>query len=771
MWAFVRDISVRQRAEAALRESERKYRLLVTNVPAMVYKGYPDWTVDFFDDKIEELTGYPLEDFNTRRLKWFDLILEEDREGVREAVKQALKSDRSFVREYRIKGQSGAVQWIRDRGKIVLAQDGSIDYVSGTFADITKQKAMDEALKKERDFISALLETVGALVVVLDPEGCIVRFNHACELATGRLFDEVKGRHVWDLLLPAAEIEPAKIIFQQLRAGNFPSSFEGYWVGADGSHLLISWTNTCLVGADGTVQYVIRTGIDITQRRRTEAALERLRLQNEMILIAAGEGIFGVDLGGCATFVNPAALEKLGYPAAELLGQPMHQLIHNRKEDGRINPKEDCPLCATLIDGKVRRTADDVFWNKEGKSFPVEYVTSPLMEKGELVGAATVFRDVTERKQWEAEIQAANARLKLLVRESEERGRNISLINDMNEVFQTCQASEEAYKAIGHFAPLLFPAAGGALYVLNNSKNLLEAKTVWGESPPPESMFPPEECLAIRRGRVYALEDAASGLPCPHISGALAGGYLCVPMAAQGETFGVLHVRLHPTGREPHPGDPLSPLMEAKQRLALIVSENIVLALANLKLRETLRGQAIRDPLTGLFNRRYLEETLKRELHRIQRLSSSLGVVMMDLDHFKEFNDTHGHEGGDAMLSAVGSLIMANCREEDIPCRYGGEEFLLILPGASFEVTLDRAERLRAAVKELQIQHRGRNINPTTMSLGVAVFPDQGATGEDLIRAADNALYLAKAQGRDRVVAANGPPLSLTIIQSKPAAS
>ena len=755
MWAFVRDIAVRRQAAEALRESEQKYRLLITNVPAMVYKGYSDWTVDFFDDKVEELTGHPLEDFNARRLKWSELILTEDREGAKEAVIQALKADKSFVREYRILGKSGTVHWIRERGRIICGPEGKIDYISGTFADITKQKAMDEALKQERDFISALLETVGALVVVLDPEGRIVRFNHACELATGYAFDVVKGKHYWDLLLPAAEIESAKTYLQQLRAGNFPSCYESYWVSLDGTRRLINWTNTCLVGEDGVVRHIIGTGIDITRRRQAEAALERLRLQNEMILNAAGEGIFGVDLEGRTTFINPAALEKLGYQAEELLGRLMHELIHYMKNNGSPHPMEDCPLYASLQDGKVRRITDDVFWNKEGKPFPVEYVSTPLIEKGELVGAATVFRDVTEHKQWEGELQAANDRLKLLVSESQERNRNISLINQMNEVFQTCQVSMEAYQAIGHFAPRLFPGEGGALYVLDNSRNLLEAVTVWGQSPPPESMFPPEECWAIRRGRLYALEDAGFGLPCQHISGALVGGYLCVPMAAQGETLGILHVRLHPAGRESEPGEALSPLMEAKQHLALTVSENIALALSNLKLRETLRGQAIRDPLTGLFNRRYLEETLNRELHRIQRLGASLGAVMMDLDHFKEYNDTYGHEGGDAMLSAVGALIRTHCRAEDIPCRYGGEEFLLILPGASLEVTLERAEKLREAVKGLQIHHRDRYINPTSMSLGVAVFPDHGAAGEDLIRAADNALYLAKAQGRNRVVAAS----------------
>jgi diguanylate cyclase (GGDEF)-like protein len=297
--------------------------------------------------------------------------------------------------------------------------------------------------------------------------------------------------------------------------------------------------------------------------------------------------------------------------------------------------------------------------------------------------------------------------------------------------------------------PKFFPTlAGGALYMLNNSKNLFQEVGVWGKSLLSEKVFAPDECWALRRGRLHLVDDPGAEMCCRHVSQPLQAGCLCVPLMAQGEAMGILY--LQATGLIP------SDFKEPTVHIAATLAEGMALALANLKLREILRSQAIRDPLTGLFNRRYLEETLERELHRVKRLGSSLGVVMMDLDHFKEYNDTHGHEGGDAMLSAVGSLIKTHCREEDIPCRYGGEEFLLILSGASSEVTLGRAEKLRQAVKELQIQHRGRYINPTTMSLGVAVFPDQGATGEDLIRAADNALYLAKAEGRDRVVVANG---------------
>jgi diguanylate cyclase (GGDEF)-like protein len=191
--------------------------------------------------------------------------------------------------------------------------------------------------------------------------------------------------------------------------------------------------------------------------------------------------------------------------------------------------------------------------------------------------------------------------------------------------------------------------------------------------------------------------------------------------------------------------------LEAKQRLAVAIAENLSLALANLKLRESLQNQAIHDPLTGLYNRRYLEETMDRELHRARRQETQLGVVMIDLDHFKDFNDTFGHAAGDALLSALANVITTGIRADDIACRYGGEEFLLIMPGASLETTRERADNLSQAVRNLQVKYQDQLLQSTTISLGVAIFPDHGLTAEEVIAAADAALYRAKQAGRDRV--------------------
>jgi diguanylate cyclase (GGDEF)-like protein len=183
------------------------------------------------------------------------------------------------------------------------------------------------------------------------------------------------------------------------------------------------------------------------------------------------------------------------------------------------------------------------------------------------------------------------------------------------------------------------------------------------------------------------------------------------------------------------------------------VADQLGLAVANLKLRETLRNQSIRDPLTGLFNRRYLEETLEREIKRAERGRGAVGVVMLDLDRFKNFNDTFGHNVGDMLLAELGRLLQTSIRTSDVACRYGGEEFVLVIPDADVEVTCQRAERVREAVKRLFVSCRGQSVGSVTVSAGVAAYPTHGVTAEALVQAADAALYRAKSDGRDRVIA------------------
>ncbi len=475
-------------------------------------------------------------------------------------------------------------------------------------------------------------------------------------------------------------------------------------------------------------------------RRRLDETLRENERGLQTILDHVQTGVLLIDPGTHVIVdVNPVAVEMIGAPKDQIVGATCQKFICPQ-EEGK------CPI--TDLHETVNN-AEKILLRPDGVSRWVIKTAVPVSLKGKEYLLES-FVDITERRQWEEAVQTTNDKLQVLVAQVEEQNRIMTLASEMADMMQACQASEEAFGTIGHFMPRFFPDDSGGLYMLNNSRNLFEAVASWGQAPPAISVFAPDDCWSVRRGRIHKVGNPREALLCRHVSSACSGGYLCVPLIAQGETLGVLHLESGPAAAGQEAG-----VAVPKEQLALTVAEDMALALANLRLQETLRSQAIRDPLTGLFNRRYMEETLERELKRSIRTGTSIAVIMMDLDHFKDYNDTFGHNAGDDLLNALGNLVKGQIRGEDIACRYGGEEFLLIIPGAVMEVALERAELLRQAVKEMHIHHRG--LKPITLSLGVAVYPVHGQTGLELIRAADVALYQAKREGRDQVIAAANP--------------
>jgi diguanylate cyclase (GGDEF)-like protein len=289
--------------------------------------------------------------------------------------------------------------------------------------------------------------------------------------------------------------------------------------------------------------------------------------------------------------------------------------------------------------------------------------------------------------------------------------------------------------------------------MLNEGHQLVECVASWGSPPPAEEVFTPDDCWALRRGRPHLIEGPDAHLVCRHVGLPAPAADMCVPLMAQSTALGLLHLVEHRSQRPDHELGPHHVL--ARRQLAFTVADQVALALTNLRLQERLRDQAIRDPLTSLFNRRYMEESLERELRRAQRRSMPLGVIMIDIDHFKRFNDTFGHAAGDTLLREIGGLLQKHTRGEDIACRYGGEEFTLILLEASAGDTEHRAALLREEAGRLQVEYGHQPLGNITISVGVAVFPDHGSTVESLLKASDAALYRAKAGGRDRVMVAS----------------
>jgi diguanylate cyclase (GGDEF)-like protein/PAS domain S-box-containing protein len=389
---------------------------------------------------------------------------------------------------------------------------------------------------------------------------------------------------------------------------------------------------------------------------------------------------------------------------------------------------------------------------KDGSTLDVELYGVPLSVDDKLVGLVGLYQDITYRKQAEEKLQEANQKLARWVKVLEKGSTEISLLSEMGNWLQSCQSTEEAYPIIGSTVQRLFPNYSGALCVMSASKNLLDTVCTWRDMSSAERVFAPPDCWALRRGKAYRSDGSGSTPACRHLHAAKRETF-CLPLMAQGDALGILCLEASeaPADRDA-PSSSLA--TEAQQRLASVLGEQIGLALANLKLRDTLRNQSVRDPLTGLFNRRYFEESLEREMSRATRNKSSMALLMLDIDHFKQFNDTFGHQAGDTLLREVGELLKTGTRGQDVACRYGGEEFAIILSDAEPGGAVQRAEKLRQQVKQMNVQHAGQVLGIVSVSIGVAMYPMHGPGIEDMIRFADEALYRSKSEGRDRVMIA-----------------
>ena len=330
-----------------------------------------------------------------------------------------------------------------------------------------------------------------------------------------------------------------------------------------------------------------------------------------------------------------------------------------------------------------------------------------------------------------------------------EAGSQVETLFKMTDMLQSALGYADANAVLRTTASKLLPALGGALYIFNNSGDRLELSTCWSfaEGSEPVATISPSQCWALKRGKAHFNYADNGSLRCPH-NGEDAV-LLEIPMMARGEVYGLLQV--HAAGDQPERE------LEDAAPVATAIADAMSLALSNIALREKLRTQALRDPLTGLYNRRYMEDVLERYASLADRNQTALSVAMFDLDHFKRLNDEHGHALGDAVLASVAAAVLGAIRPSDIACRYGGEEFVVLFPDCTMDEAASRAEGLRARIERVSESHGVR----VSASFGIAAIPDSSSKTSDLFGDADEALYRAKNEGRNRVCVADKRPARL----------
>ena len=475
--------------------------------------------------------------------------------------------------------------------------------------------------------------------------------------------------------------------------------------------------------------------------------LKDSELSYRRLFEAAQDGILILDAEtGMIEDVNPFLINMLGYSREEFVKKKLWEV-------GAFKDiKASKEAFEALQEKEYIRYEDLPLKAKEGQLVEVEFVSNVYLVGSEKVIQCNI-RDITERKQAEARAQTTNDKLLDLVNELQRRDREMQLLNQMNDLLQSCMTQAEAYQVINLTVGELFPGQSGYLAILEDSDQHLGVVVRWGAEEIVEPVFLLENCWALRRGQMHVVVDPMTDLLCNHFIHPPQTGYLCLPLTVQGKALGVLCLVDSSTRKGAH--------QLSMQQLAVTVGETIKLSISNLKLREELRHQAFHDTLTGLFNRRYLDETLSRELHMAERRGAQLCVVMLDIDYFKQFNDSFGHGAGDKIIREFGRILREHLRKSDISCRYGGDEFVLILPDSSIADTQERMEQIRTILRGLQKIHYGEEaLGRITLSAGIAYMPDHGTTENELLQAADKALYSAKKAGRDRIVVFEiAPPL------------
>ncbi|WP_253713719.1 sensor domain-containing diguanylate cyclase [Bradyrhizobium sp. WD16] len=349
-------------------------------------------------------------------------------------------------------------------------------------------------------------------------------------------------------------------------------------------------------------------------------------------------------------------------------------------------------------------------------------------------------QDITARKLAEQSIAKLHQQMTANVAVLKQHEQDMTTIAKLSDILQSCRTTGEAYPIIAATANRLFRDTSGALAIVIEDTNELEAVTQWGTDQAILAHFTFDDCWALRTGQRYEVREAGSTV-CSHFKSPPCGPYVCLPLTVRGDTTGLLHVNL-PAGQS----------FDEDMFVRMASFGDVAkLSLSNSRLRETLSEQAIRDQLTTLFNRHYLVETLPREIRRAERDNSSLCIAMLDIDYFKTFNDTHGHDAGDALLRELGTYLRASLRAGDIACRYGGEEFLLVLPECGIDDARRRLQQICLDISRKTVVFHSQDLPRVTISAGLAELSEDLSSPDMLIAAADDALYAAKRNGRNRV--------------------
>lgn len=720
----------RQALEAArvvLQQSEQRFRtLFMASKVTMLLIDPNNGDIVDANTAASDYYGYPISQLRGMKISAINTL---NPEQLAKEMARATQEQRAhFHFQHRL--ASGEIRDVEVHSGPLELDDRLLLY--SIIHDVTDRRR----LEGERRKLSQAVEQSPLSVVIAGLDGRIQYVNRQFLEITGYTLDEVLGQN--PRVLKSGETPPEEYqrLWNAISHGetwrgtfhNRKKNGELYWEQAQISPIF---------DEQGRITHYLGVKENITAQKAAQDALRDSEERLQRVLEGANDGFWDWNITTGEVLFSPRWAEMLGYDLAEI--EP-HIRTWEKLAHPDDLPRYTAALQAHFAGETPRYQCEHRMRTKSGAWCWIldRGKVTARDAQGQPLRMAGTHTDISERRRVEEALRVS------LIEVKSHDVRMISL-NRMNGLLLSCETREEAYQIIARSAGRLFAGRGGLAVISEDAAPELRVVATWGDANHLPATFPPGHCWALRRGEIHKVTPSAQSAQCWHFSRPPRSAYFCVPLTVRGETHGLLHVSADETQTEAQ--------LKELSTLVITVSESIKLALSNIKLQEALREQAIRDPLTGLFNRRYLDETLPRELHRCRRQGEPLAAAMLDVDHFKRFNDAYGHEAGDTVLRALGDLLKRSLRAGDIACRYGGEELTVILPGSTLNDAQTRLDSLRRAILQLRPFHQGAALPAITLSIGVAAAGEQEVDAAALLARADAALYQAKASGRNRVIA------------------
>ncbi len=347
--------------------------------------------------------------------------------------------------------------------------------------------------------------------------------------------------------------------------------------------------------------------------------------------------------------------------------------------------------------------------------------------------------DITESIEAQRSLTDLNHQLEEKTLKLEATKRELIYLSDMADMLYSCESENEVYQVVALTCSHLFPNMSGSIYIIGNSKNYVEMKSLWGSEQSSKEIFLQSECWALRRGKFNLLSPSNSGLICSHLIQPVSGAHLCIPLFEQGEVVGILHIYAP------------EEISSEDQEITEIIARTLAFTLNNISIKQRLSYDNLRDRMTQLFHQNYLQTITEQRLAEAERSGEPLSVIFLDIDNFKSYNSRYGHLTADIVLKGLAKLLLKSIRSFDIACRWGGEEFVIVMPNITLETLRKRVEQLRLDVEQMQLKNGDQILDSITASFGIAVS-EPGITVKDFLNRANQAMLEAKRTGKNRVL-------------------